>query len=1071
MIFFDTILRNHNLNKCPKHLWQIKVRDDEYAQLKEVLAQETRLLGRMPFASVARECALFFAEYWRREYIDGPHRIDDIFAALPHANRFLNRMNLVNEFYKAAQSGAKKLNLKIETVNSDRILDSLLYQGGLPMARIMKEQTSSGWNNFVKGLVNKNYDFDNLHLSTVASQSLSMRDFCDQIWEAIDGTPDDMPFSVENEAYNWYQALVSQFKTERIRQRKEHPFSLDWIFNVDHIGKKVKIVFFLKGSQKLTKQFAEQEHLESQNFFTATVSKEGKIVNTFDYYQKDKKNNPIWFCNRAIESRHIYRNGETVSLILHNNEFPHISESLDLETPHLLFLQKDGNYALGNRIGREESFLLIPEGWNIVGGKFTTEDYQWDDISLKGVRIPAGQTDCIQVEGADGTITFGYNEELYWTEISSSPLYDYPNIVENVYDTKKVKFSLCRDGIECAVKSSCTLVEYRVKHEKKWTPTPKYGEVFARAKQRDGKYVTPVRLLNIGEGLEINIIREEAKADNCKLQVRWPHGKVVCQCGEKCGDDTWLIKKADCNDARKIPFLFVPKENPNSQFSLNIKAPFREFFLIDDNGHRVENGCYIPFQDLSKYQYHIVGDVVRGIQFGGAKNEFGWFDEKLHIKGDEEPTSRIIPYEGSLATLFGSRKVLKEMLDKTSKGLPDALIPAVIKKTDGNEIRLTIKEFPFNAVQDNENIHVKKRGCRFYDRLRVFCIDKPTENPMIISANDDGDFTLPANTCSWGKILVTADSQGRLLPSMADVTRNLTYMTRRNERRENIDRIVEELKDANMADESWRKVFGWFGNSQKYDIPASSLLDLVAVGCNANSLIRFAFNLYIDVFTQVNDNDDEDTLIQKLQGIANELAIQWFWLLPEIHKGIEPIVQNFTDFETIKLIFCKWVINQNAPELFGGIEQGEPFMKALCMPVIYNLFETWLKRLCYASVHDVYSDENIKGCENYIDWLINKPKSICHIESKSQGFVNENQSELDGDVKEFFAKYEQDEVGSLNERWMKARVAAVHAHLIGKINLLEQMEEVRRSVIFCYKSSTLLFMESLNNKLSKENYI
>jgi hypothetical protein len=73
MSLFDTILANHHLEKCPLPLWRIKVTDDEYETLKLTLAKETRMIGRMPFMSVTRECTLLYAEYWRREYSEGSH--------------------------------------------------------------------------------------------------------------------------------------------------------------------------------------------------------------------------------------------------------------------------------------------------------------------------------------------------------------------------------------------------------------------------------------------------------------------------------------------------------------------------------------------------------------------------------------------------------------------------------------------------------------------------------------------------------------------------------------------------------------------------------------------------------------------------------------------------------------------------------------------------------------------------------------------------------------------------------------------------------------------------------------
>lgn len=68
MSFFDTLLQRHELTHPPQFLWMLKLRVEEYEELKSVLRNSPVYLG---FRGLERECALYFAEWWRREYAGG----------------------------------------------------------------------------------------------------------------------------------------------------------------------------------------------------------------------------------------------------------------------------------------------------------------------------------------------------------------------------------------------------------------------------------------------------------------------------------------------------------------------------------------------------------------------------------------------------------------------------------------------------------------------------------------------------------------------------------------------------------------------------------------------------------------------------------------------------------------------------------------------------------------------------------------------------------------------------------------------------------------------------------------
>jgi hypothetical protein len=110
-------------------MWRLKITDEEFKDLLVLLEKRTHVVNLdNPFINVCKESALFFAEYWRRIYVDGKHSKQMVYDALKSTRR---GVNLCDAFYDAARRGAKIL--RIEKYDGGRAdpLNDMLYQGGL----------------------------------------------------------------------------------------------------------------------------------------------------------------------------------------------------------------------------------------------------------------------------------------------------------------------------------------------------------------------------------------------------------------------------------------------------------------------------------------------------------------------------------------------------------------------------------------------------------------------------------------------------------------------------------------------------------------------------------------------------------------------------------------------------------------------------------------------------------------------------------------------------------------------------------------------------------------------------
>ncbi|WP_308274934.1 hypothetical protein [Prevotella sp.] len=949
MSYLDSLLKKRGLKECLLPLWKLKITEEEFKELRELLEKQTHVMSMCnnPFITLSKECTLFFAEYWRRLYVDGKHSKQMVYDALESTR---HNVNLCDEFYEAARRGARLL--KIEKYDGGRAdpLNDMLYQGGLPMKLVTANVSNSVWDRFTRGLVNRKYNFEELNLGLVASQSRCLRDYCEQLILGIEAEQFMlMPFYCLNENDTWYMYLKELAKQEKIRRSQLHPYSLFWEFRIDNVEKKIYTKYIVKGAQRLPKEFLEEHGLTNVTFFSVQVRRNSQAIDTFDY-----ANN---FCRYAVVSKHPYTNGDYISLFLHNQEEPYIADNLDMTVPHLLCRNKDGKYELGNQIGKQESMLLIPEGW-IVDDSCTldVQEYSWGETTLHGILIPSDYTNNILVKGDDGAITFGMNAPLYWTEMQSNPLY-VPDVIEPVYNADKCNFSLCFDT-EDGTESKRRPVQYRNKWQKEWMDSPSYGELYARAIDVNGNYVTPLRFVNIGDGLVISL--QKADKDSCQIRVTWPHGHVSTTEGEKKIGDVWEIKKENCRDPRLIRFCFTPDGNSQNQFFLSIKAPFKDFSIINIYGDEILDNCWIPYSDVDKYQYHIVGQDIKEYKYGNIKRELRWKSDKLYIIEDGRSLKHI-PYEGSLLTLFDSRETLRALLERTSQNMINAEVRVQFTLSDGKKISFSIKDSPFRPRQlENGQIIItgnNKRPIKFNGVLKLIKLSEPELDPVEMSYDEDLQmYILPETIREWGKTILIGRTRGRICPSLVDLTRDMDGDYRAKNRETAISSIQKDLQESVLGNDFWKRTLGWFYRSQKDDIPASSILELLCTAQSYKSLLCMAFQLYV----KCSNTEERDLLKAQLKSFSDDLAFQWYWIQPYL-DGMFAQLYSFIDNLTsipMQEIYIKWAMTkeERMNELLSALGNSEMYMQNIgqCINEFLTSFTSWIKELCIESLIDCY---------------------------------------------------------------------------------------------------------------------
>jgi hypothetical protein len=282
----------------------------------------------------------------------------------------------------------------------------------------------------------------------------------------------------------------------------------------------------------------------------------------------------------------------------------------------------------------------------------------------------------------------------------------------------------------------------------------------------------------------------------------------------------------------------------------------------------------------------------------------------------------------------------------------------------------------------------------------------------------------------------------------------------------------------------------WFNQCQKSGIPATSILELACVAEDHKTLLCFAFLLYIKC-----ENSEEELLKEKLKTFSNQVGFQWYWLKPYLPKLLmlllrfiknehSPIVREMRMKDVKK--------NYSLPEhiLSTFVENDQQNIIQWLPDFITIIFKTWLEDLCISSLLDSYDSIplNVTNATN----IIKETTLQLREEVDQEGYIEENQEALPDGVQNFFDAVPPPRRNiAPNELWLLQRVQVVVEQFTNQCvnqerttglqrkfdqianldtySLFALPEEIRRSIIYCSKSSIVHFINLLYDELYRAN--
>lgn len=928
------------LSKITLPLWTLKLSREEFDELKSILKDHVQKNSRrFPYQ---KEACIYFAEWWKREYTPfikdgrrGSVSKKDVFDSLgiegdPEA------------FFRNAWEGARMLGIELVSLdNTDRRLYSMLYQGGLPMGNVSSDQTADGWDKFIRGLVLRDYDFSIIPNQS-AEKSSSLIAFCDLIKQADDqDKPELMPFYCEDpEGWSWYQFIHKEIRKGREKLAEERPFDINWEIAIDQLGHCLIIDYLIKGPQSLPKGFLDSIDKKPLDDTELEIFRNNTQVYSVRYNRN--------ILSKKFLFRSSYINNDVISIGLKEGKTV-LSDSLDLDIPHIVCEEKKGHYQLGNKIGAADSYIIFSEEWE-PNESVSVEPYSYSycNQTYKLIHIPIGvEMDVTLANTSTGdSILFSPRVPLSWTEIYYPE--DELNYVfkEPIFDPATcIVFKKNEKGVE-----KCRSLLYRAIGSKTWSETPPIGCFFIRPK--DSQYISPARAISLGLGYRPKV---QSGRDSCSFDIAWKYGRVRPFCG-KSVDGKWVITKEDCMGKLTVPCTFSPCDE-NRSFDLNLRIPFVDFRIYDFNMNPVSEGDRIPLSDVGIYTYCFAQSGVKDESFRITISKTG---EKLYAycDGKKITVSRgeikyTVPCEGSLESLLGGAYKVAEALGKDGASLRILFSDFDFDTSFKYSVCIAWRPFEIEKLNAQPILRINEKNANgritYTGNLCVFPLDGSMSEPFSIKREEDGTYLLPDSAPEV--FLVAEDNQtsnnGKLRIRMHSL-HDVNDADRESLSIQSQKKVYTELLNAPFEAEPWQEALYWYKQCLDYSLSPYKLHHMKLVGSNDDLLNFFCFHAFV-----LTDKDKSE-LIEDLLSLEDGISFHW-WMFEKKIFVIDPAKVNTESFPEVVYNWArKHSINNNDIDEFKKTIDKEAFLNNYAYIIefyekVMNEFADFKRQLISAS--------------------------------------------------------------------------------------------------------------------------
>lgn len=918
--FFDGLLRKRGLDHCPEYLWQLKVTDDEYQELKDYVASKIRQKANNNLYN--REAALLFAEYHRREYSfrSTGDNIDNRPKALVFNCLGIHDTQIkdIDDFAKIAGEGAERLGIQlyINNAGSTQYVFSLFYHGGLPLAKFSQDPSHPVWHRLIRYIIESDEpvdfsNFEDLVKSIIANKIDALKVFCQELQNAIlMNDYQKLPFFCSSENDPRYQLFQNLGQKAISEIKSKNPFRIQWSFEVNMNQKVIRPRYCISGpdSISLGSEFLEDNNLSERDSFTISCLEDGNELANIVYNRYQEQND--FYSNRSFSISSVYQDIKNISvrcLELDNKVI--LSEELDIDSPQIIREQENGEYyemARNNMIGHNEVLVIVPDGWIINDEQnYTVDDgYNYLGGGAKVITLPSGieNQSVILTDGNGNRKTISATVPLTKVVVMNRGISEYVS-QSTFFNVKNLAYYIKRSdgGVRRLIREDLRFCSDR--RSGGWISEPPFGYIYVKSADPNN-YADPVKILNLGnESNQLRIRYLNSDANSCTMTVEWDCGRVSCSDGHQ-NDNVWQINKKDLEDSRFATFCFEPILG--NSFSLSVRTRFSDFQIYDEEGRPIINDCYISLADLPRYRY-LIQDInlrinVRISELGFDRTNRrnanytyvikadGKFREKINVEitdnNNNNSFNREIYRESSLDHLFGG---LKKIMDNFNRHQSDMLNTEIVvsANVNGRNLRFEIKKFPYIFEKNDQNeIEIKnysdKQPVSYNGLVKAMPLNLYEDiKPVELVQNENGKYILTDEVRQWGDVLLYSGEREWVLPHHIDCT--IAGEITREQLDERFNTLFfpmrnEEYPNAIVLDKTWQRGCFWFEKAYKEHIPTSSLFDLNAIMSSSKLMARFVFSMLLRGLKENDFSEYKVGLKRALLDMADDNSFLWIWV-------------------------------------------------------------------------------------------------------------------------------------------------------------------------------------------------
>lgn len=865
-------------------LWKLKLKEEEYTDLKNTLVQNAYRLEDFGI-----EAALCYAEWWRRDYNGGIPSREDVAVGLG-----LPRC-CWKQLYKAARHGLASHGFAfIHSLKGNEYFRTLLNQGGLPVNYIKNGTDLSGFSRFLIGLVEElssiNIDWDDNNLDLIknfnciaylgkAFKNDNIYDVSLQIAHAIISEEDRwLPYDDTDASLS---ELTKSLKREYWRVKSEHrtkPLSLTWKLRLTS-SESANLFVNLNVVKEISSKSIEG--LDYQSCYTFDVFVAGVLVGK--YVRKSLVKDDEGEVVGAIYSRitigvanDIKWNGEPVvevKIRCDNDDrlFPTLCGSYppNFECPQVFQMLDDNVYALKSTANAENNIAVFSTDWKcdgshklLLNGELYSAIEFADKVDLHN---------CVSNEDVSITNEFTpYCAEfrgtyIQWVEQSNFKLLTRIPVI-SVFDQTGNRVGNIRP-------------KYRVHNSKtEWRNLSNacllpFGLVDIKVVFPDNKYV--METFYFIDDMTFVSRNEGMFSTELRLESRHTVSAKVCECEdlsvEMIDKNTWKISRDACASkySPTCNLKIIAKGNPPLRVS--VAVPFEGIVISDLEGKIVPSGKIISYDNL-RY-FNIICHGWSGMIDVTYKSDKITDGEIMHLRS---------PVIEGIVPLSDYRDLFARMYQLYGTNTFDRSSSIELRICDK---RIYIRKFVLDSELDSDKIRIKDYTSKdnfdfIYDgdvyALPVSENIKPAELVQIKLEpynRQKNLFTIPDELLNSEVILFSGpESSRRLVPKYYNLGHeDYSLEVRGKKSAANIMLWGERLgKDDVFAGEYWKKTVETFRIISKFNLPFTTCNAFKAISCDSKLLVNLILACWL--------NDASNLLIQEIDRLEDELNIAVHWI-------------------------------------------------------------------------------------------------------------------------------------------------------------------------------------------------